>query len=386
MEVQMGTANPLGKTKREFVPVQTRSFDSALQLVIHTALIQSEGEAEFARASEVGNESVVGRSGMIGTGNTESTMEKIHKIFAKNEKFVDLLDVYDEDDFTVYEVEGLYLDLLLIKRSITEVLPAAVKKAIESRKQIQKKRIGWMAAPIPPAYLISHPIHSRTKETEKNFAKASEQLSKKRFSTFDQRQEHPLKTYIFKRIVESGISGSICDPYSKMKILYTVLDSEMDLEADKEPEDETCVLLHGHPDRRAKERKGAFEGFKFDHFRLRSCDSIELEQGLLTMELGERAIFKCVIDENDNDFVLIDVRFSEMMYRKSKCCCFGFIETGEMFVKGEDRMKRDVMQTLCCGKNQSYKSCGCLIRFIGCFVGTILLIPVLLCAVLGNMD
>ena len=86
MEVQLGTANPLGKTKREFVPVQTRSFDSALQLVIHTALIQSEGEAEFARASEVGNESVVGRSGMIGTGNTESTMEKIHKIFAKNEK------------------------------------------------------------------------------------------------------------------------------------------------------------------------------------------------------------------------------------------------------------------------------------------------------------
>ena len=203
---------------------------------------------------------------------------------------------------------------------------------------------------------------------------------------FDVRQENPLKTNIFKRIVENGVSGTTCDPYSKIKILYTVLDSEMDLQRDTEPEDEAWIMLHGHPYRRALETKGIFENFKFNHFRLNSCDCIELEHGLLSMELGERAILKCVIDEEDNDFVLIDVRLSEMMYRKSKCCCFGFVETGEMFVKNGDQQKRDIMQTVCCGKSHSYHNCSCLIRLVGCLLASVLLIPLLLWSVLGSMD
>lgn len=375
----MGTSNPLGKQSTAFLPVETRSFDSALQLVIHSSLIEAEGQADIARTQDFGIDSRIG-------GGGESTMEKIHKVFSKNENFVDLLDVYDENNFTVYEIEGLYLDLMLVKRAISDALPGTIKKSLESRKLIKKKRIGWIAAPIPPAYMMSHPIHPRTKETEKSIAVASDKVSKKRLSMFDVRQENPLKTHLFKRIVENGVSGALCDPYSKIKILYTVLDSEMDLQRDTEPEDEAYIMLHGHPQRRAMEKKGIFENFKFEHFRLNSCDSIELEQGFLSMELGERAILKCVIDEEDNDFVLIDVRLSEMMYRKSKCCCFGSVETGEMFLKNSDQKKRDIMQTVCCGKSHSLKNCGCFIRFISCLLGTVLLIPILLWAVLGNMD
>ena len=275
---------------------------------------------------------------------------------------VDDVEVFKKGGRQHFSMRGLYLDLAMTRRKLITKLPTHLQDILNDPKD---KRLYWNFNKIPTFDGVSHPVFQSN-----------------------------VKSGIRKRKVNFGIDDTSNDPYGKAHYKYNVLMNE-EVDEKTKPTNTLNILMHGHPYRYRKEHLN-----KYSNFQIRNKDDgvlindkgnkeqqskekyakvlipPDLEIGLMSMELGERAVI-CIPPANGNDKfnndddtnLYIDVSFNEIVFQETGCrLCGCTSETGEkvgISKKRGERVAFVFMRNLCCGTPYTCVACPLCIRMVG---------------------